>query len=64
MPFELSSVVRLLVLLKPIEETVTDRRNQLQSVLEVLRSRKIKLGHHRCGARRITASGMGAILTC
>jgi ATP-dependent Clp protease ATP-binding subunit ClpX len=40
-PFEQSSTERLLALLKPIEETVAGKSNQLQSVVEMLRSRHV-----------------------
>jgi hypothetical protein len=40
-PLEQSSTARLLALLKPIEETITGKSNQLQSVVEVLRTQKV-----------------------
>ncbi|MDK1373315.1 ClpX C4-type zinc finger protein [Sinorhizobium sp. 6-70] len=36
---------RLLALLKPIEETVEGKSNQLQSVVETLRSRRVSWAH-------------------
>ncbi|MCZ4092934.1 ClpX C4-type zinc finger protein [Sinorhizobium psoraleae] len=44
-PLEEAPTERLLSLLKPIEETVEGKSNQLQSVVETLRSRRVSWAH-------------------
>ncbi|MDK1493810.1 ClpX C4-type zinc finger protein [Sinorhizobium sp. 7-81] len=44
-PLEEAPTERLLSLLKPIEDTVEGKSNQLQSVVETLRSRRVSWAH-------------------